>query len=206
MSNFNWVDYIFLLIFLLSFLTGLSRGIVRELISLATLVAAFILAVTFANALAGYIASTEHVQGMIHQASSNTGVDAAQPISYVLIGISFAIIFASVVIVGAIIGIFINMAFTFGVMGMGNRLLGAIFGLARAYIITLVAIFVVQLTPLSAQYWWHQSQIVNYYQPAVHWLDEIVSPALGNMKETIGDTIKGAAGQVHGMIRHIPFF
>lgn len=204
--NLNWVDFIILLIFLLSLLTGLSRGLIKELISLISLVAAFALAIMFANPLALYITNSETVQGVIHQASSSSGANASQPISYVLIGMSFAMIFAGVVILGSIIGLIINMVFNTGVLGIGNRLLGAIFGLARGYIITLVVIFVVQLTPLSTQYWWEQSQIVHAYQPAVQWLDEIVSPALANMKESIGHTIQGVSGQVHSMLNRYRFF
>jgi membrane protein required for colicin V production len=186
----NWVDYIILIIFFFSMLAGFGRGLVREIISLATIVAAFIVASMFASSLADFFTSSASVQNVVSQASSSTGVNAAQSANYVALGLSFTLIFVATILGGSLIGYFINMAFQAGVLGFGNRVLGGVFGLVRGFIINLVIIFVVQLTPFSSQAAWQQSQMVASFQPAVAWLGGIVSPALADIKQKIGGSLQ----------------
>lgn len=185
-SNLNWVDYIILAVFLFSILSGLWRGLVREIISLVTLIAAFIVAIIFSSPLANAFTNTAAVQNAVNQASTSIGVNAAQPISYAALGISFGILFAATMLAGAIIGFIINIPFQAGILGMGNRLLGAVFGFFKGFLINIVLIFVVQLTPLGNQTWWHQSQFVTMFQPEVQILGNFVSPSLANLKAKFG--------------------
>lgn len=196
MSNLNWIDYIILLIFFFSIIAGFIRGFVKEVVSLITLVAAFVIATMFSNALAQLFTSHPSVQNAVNQATTSLGVDTAQPVSYIALGISFALLFAGTIIVGMIVSFFLNFAFKSGVLGIGNRLLGGIFGLVRGYIINLALIFVVQLTPLGTQASWSQSQFVNMYQPAVQWLGNIVSPSLANLKARFEQTIQNFGSQL----------
>lgn len=199
MANLNWVDYIFLAIFLFSILGGLSRGFVKEVISFAALIAAFIIAALFSQHLANVFTSSSSVQNVVSQASSAIGTSAAKPVSYLALGLSFAILFAGTIIAGSIISYFINVAFQTGVLGVGNRLLGGVFGLCRGFLINLVIIFLVQLTPFSDAASWRQSQIVSSYQPAVQWLAGIVSPSLANLKEKIGQTLQNVNSQIQNL-------
>lgn len=196
MSNLNWIDYIILLIFFFSIIAGFIRGFVKEVVSLITLVAAFVIATMFSNALAQLFTGHPSVQNAVNQATTSLGVDTAQPVSYIALGISFALLFAGTIIVGMIVSFFLNFAFKSGVLGIGNRLLGGIFGLVRGYIINLALIFVVQLTPLGTQASWSQSQFVNMYQPAVQWLGNIVSPSLANLKARFEQTIQNFGSQL----------
>lgn len=186
MAAFNWFDWVIVIIFGLSVFAGLARGFVKEVIALITMAAAFVIATLFTNTVAQYITSTEAVQNAIRQAGSNTAVS----ISYVTYGASFALIFIIVWIIGAIIGFFLNSLFTGGVLGFGNRLLGAIFGFFRAFILTLTLIFILQLTAASKQSWWHNSVLIKYYQPVLGSLATIVSPHLADLKEKFGDTLQ----------------
>lgn len=195
-GDLNWVDYILIAIFLFSTLAGFGRGLVRELISLATLVAAFVIAILFSHSLAAMITSSGSVQSVVGQASNTMGMDASQPVSYIALGLSFAVLFAATLIAGAIIGFFINMAFQVGILGIGNRLLGAVFGFCRGFLINLVIIFVLQLTPFSNQAWWQNSQLVNAFQPAVQWLGTIVSPTLSGLKEKLGETMDNVKSSI----------
>lgn len=188
MSNLNWVDYIILAIFFFSMLAGFGRGLVRELISLITLVAAFVIASMFANTFAQSLMNSSLVQGLMSQTSTATGINASQPVSYIAIGLSFAVIFGGVVLMGSLVGYFIGMAFQVGMLGIGNRLLGAVFGFVRGFIVNLVIIFVVQLSPLGGEPWWQQSHFVGAFQPAVQWLGNLVSPSLSQLKEKFGQT------------------
>lgn len=199
MSNLNWVDIVFLAIFLFSIIAGFGRGFVREIISLATLIVAFFIATTFCNQFANYLLNLPFIQSLVNEASGATGANAATPASYLAWGVSFGILFLATVMLGSLVAYFLNAAFQTGILGIGNRILGGLFGLIRGYILVLVIIFVVQLTPLSSQSWWAQSQIVNSYQPAVAWLGGLVAPALANIKNRLGQTIQGVGNQLNNM-------
>ncbi len=191
MYDMNWVDYVIIAIFFLSALTGLSRGLVREIISLASLVAGLVVASIFASPLASAFTNTHDVQTVVNQTSTAIGVSTAAPVSYAAIGLSFGLLFAGTVIVGAIIGFIINFALQSGVLGLGNRLLGGIFGICRGFIINLVLIFLVQLTSFGTDDIWKKSQLVDYFQPAVIWLGDLVAPGIEilktKMENSLGD-------------------
>jgi membrane protein required for colicin V production len=199
MDNLNWIDYIILIIFLFSVLAGFGRGLVKEIISLATLVAAFVVASIFSNALAIKITGSAAVQSAMTEASTAIGTSVAQPASYAALAISFGLLFAGTVIVGSIVSYFVNMAFQVGILGIGNRLLGAVFGAGRGFIINLVFIFIVQLTPMSNQAFWQQSQLVGSFQPAVVWLGNVVSPSLANLKEKFGKTVEEMGSSIQNI-------
>jgi membrane protein required for colicin V production len=208
-ANFNWVDYIFIAIFLLSTLMGFGRGIVKEIVSLITLVAAFVVAAKFSNQLALYFTDSSAVQGAVSQASSAIGMNASQPVSYAALGISFGLLFAGTMIAGSIVGFFLNVAFQAGILGIGNRLLGAGFGFARGFIFNLVIIFLVQLTPFAAETWWQESALVKTFQPGVVWLGNIVSPSLANLKDRFsgvlndaGSVVQDVSGSINGSINN----
>lgn len=206
MSNYNWVDYIFVAIFIFSILVGLSRGFVKEIVSLITLVAAFVIATVFANSLAVAFTHAPSVQNAVDSASNAIGVNTAQPVSYIALAISFGLLFAGTIIIGAILSSILNIAFQVGILGVGNRLFGGVFGFARGFIINLVIIFLVQLTPLANEAWWQQSQLVGEFQPAVQWLASIVSPSLANLKEKFGQTLQNVGSHLQDMTSSVPGF
>src|SRR5690242_11242791 len=109
-SNLNWIDYVILAIFFLSVLAGFARGLVREIVSLVTIVAAFVIATMFSNALAESFTSAPSVQNAVTQATNTIGMNTAQPVSYLAIGVAFALLFAGTLVVGAIVGAILNMA------------------------------------------------------------------------------------------------
>jgi membrane protein required for colicin V production len=187
LQSLNWVDYVLIAIFVLSVFAGLSRGLFKEIISLCTLVAAFAVATLFANQLAVAFASSSTVQSAVSSATAGSGVDASQPVSYIALGLSFGVLFVATVLVGAIIGAILNMIFQSTILGMGNRLLGGIFGFARGALICLVLIFLVQLTSFGSGNAWVQSQVVTAFQPAVQWVGSHVSPELDKLKEKFGE-------------------
>ena len=193
LENLNWVDYVVIGIFLLSILAGFGRGLAKELISLITLVIAVVVASIFATTLAASWTSSPSVQSAVSDAANSISIDSgavSQTVSYAAVGLSFALIFAATILLGAIIGFFINMALSVGVLGIGNRLFGGLFGLGRGFIFNLVLIFVLQLTAVSHQLWWQQSYFVAQYQPAVAWLGTMVSPQLEKLKEKAAETVQ----------------
>lgn len=197
-ANLNFIDVSILLTILYSVIMGLLKGLVSELVSLATLVAAVFIAVMFSSDLAAYFTQTPIVQAAVSQTSSVIGVSTQKPVSYVAIAISFGVLFFCTILVGAVVRMLLNIAVTTGFLGMGNRLLGGVFGLARGSLIALVIIFLVQLTPISKQPVWHNSQVVVAFQPAVVWLGDVVSPSLVNLKTQLGTTVQNMGSSLGG--------
>lgn len=201
MSSLNWVDFIILAIFFFSMVAGFGRGFVKEMVSLATLIVAFIVAATFTSPLAHFFTSSAPIQSAVTHASNAIGADTAQPVSYAALGISFALLFAGTVVVGSLISYLLNVAFQTGILGLGNRLLGGIFGLCRGFIINLVLIFLLQLTPMATHAAWQQSQFVSSFQPAVQWLGNFVAPGVANLKARFGSTLQNAGQSVTQFIK-----
>lgn len=198
LSSLNWVDYVILAIFLFSVLAGFSRGLAKELISLIILITAVVIASVFATSLAESWSGSSTVQGAVTDATSNINISTEtvkQTVSYAAIGLSFALLFAGTILVGAIIGFFVNIALSSGVLSFGNRLLGGFFGLGRGFILNLVLIFVLQLTAVANHSWWQKSYCVQQYQPVVAWLGSMVSPHIERLKEKAGEVIENVSGQ-----------
>ena len=205
MQSLNWVDFIILGIMFFSALAGLGRGFVREIVSLITLFASFIIATMFCNTLALKFTQSASVQDTVNQASSAMGVNASEPVSYMAIGISFILLFVGTYLIGTFIGIFLNMVFQYGILGLGNRLFGAVFGLARGVILNIIFIFLVQLTPFKANAAWQNSQMVDMFEPAVNWVGHIAAPSIKNIREKVskgvnevGSTIQDVTNQYQG--------
>ena len=201
MNSFNWVDYVVVVIFLGSILAGLMRGLVKEMIGLVTWVAAFVAAVMFASPLAAHFTGSDQVQSVVASASTTTGLSAVTPVSYISLGISFIAIFVGVLILGKFINYMVSSAVEGRGISFANRFLGGIFGSARGVLFVLVMMFIVQLSPFSAQPYWTQSQFVAYFQPAVQMIDDAVSPGLKGLKDKVGNTIKNTNPQqfIQGM-------
>lgn len=203
MEAFNFFDYIILIIFGLSMLIGFGRGFAGEVLSLITLIVAFFVAINFATPLANVFTSSTAVQGVVTQTTSALGGGGdviSTSASYAAIAISFAILFGGVVLLGTIIGYVLNVAVQTGMLGFGNRFLGAVFGLLRGYLLSLVLIFVIQLTPVSADAWYQRSYFVNVFQPQVVWMGNIVTPAFNNIKTRVGNTLQGVTSQLQTMM------
>lgn len=200
MYDFNFVDWIIITIFLLSTLAGMARGFIKEIISFISLIVAFVVAIVFSKSLALALSHSSVVQNLMEQTTNAININATQSVSYVVLGISFIILFMGTLIIGAIVGSIVNIAFQVGMLGLSNRLLGGIFGICRAFIINLVFIFVIQLTPLGTQAAWAQSKFVNQFQPAVQWLGNIVAPGLTNLKQRLEQKLQDAGTSVQGLV------
>src|SRR3990167_10616958 len=108
MSQLNFVDILILIVFFISMTMGFARGLVSEVISLAALIAAIFFAAMFSNQLATYFTSSQSVQDVVAQTSNVIGTSTAQPVSYMALGISFALIFLGVLFIGSFIKYLLN--------------------------------------------------------------------------------------------------
>ena len=122
----------------LSALFAFVRGIIREMIALATWVVGFIAAIAYAGPVSG-IFNWVNVSPVARQA------------------IAFGLILVVVMIVGAILAR--SLASVVRAIGLGfmDRILGAIFGVARGLIVVVIFALVAGVTPLPKQDWWQNS-------------------------------------------------
>ncbi|OGT55557.1 MAG: hypothetical protein A3F43_02580 [Gammaproteobacteria bacterium RIFCSPHIGHO2_12_FULL_42_10] len=186
MPHFNWIDYALLAIIALSLLTGLSRGLVREMIALAALIIALVVATFFAAPLAQFLSDSSNVQ----HATNHSEV-----ISYVTLGLSFALLFFATIILGAIIGFIIHLVVQSTLLGFGDRLLGGVFGLVRGLLMNLVIIFLVQLTSFADSPTWKQAELVQMFEPIAAALGGVVSPHLEKLTSEYPEILKGNLSQ-----------
>ena len=193
MADFNWVDYVIITILLFSVLAGFARGIVKELLSVLTWVIAFVVSSMFASKLAGAFTGSSTVQSAVTDASNAIGTNAAGPVSMLALGLSFVSIFLVILVVGSLISYVISGAVDSAGLGFINRFFGAIFGFARGVLINLVFIFIIQLTSYEQESWWKDSKLVPMYQPAVAWIESIVSPNFEELKKKMNQGLENTA-------------
>jgi len=197
--NLNIIDLIFLIIILCAVGAGFVRGLISEVVSLVTLIAAIFIAVTFANPVARLFTSSGSVQQVVSQSTTTMGVDTSTSVSYLALGLSFTLLFIATLMLGMIVRVLLNVAFQAGIVGVGNRIFGALFGLVKAYLYLVVIVFIVQLSPINNQSWWQSSTIVIGLQPSVQWLGSIVSPTLNSLKSKLGDTLQNVNTKLQDM-------
>ncbi len=183
MANFNNVDIAILALFFISVLAGLMRGLIREILSLIVWIAAFTVAILFSGRIAASFTSLQAVQSVA------TG-QAAHPVSMLAIAISFICLFVATLLVGSVITYLLSELAEGGGISLTNRFLGGVFGLLRGFLVVLLVIFMINLSPLSTESWWVQSQLVKAFQPASAWLDKAVEPNIASLKSSVGQTLK----------------
>ncbi len=155
----NWVDYLIVILIALSMLIGLWRGLLREVISLATWIAAFAIAFLFAEDGAVHLAS--------HIATPSLRIAAA-----------FGGLFLATLLIGGLIGLVASYLVDYTGLTGTDRLLGAVFGLARGAAIIVVLVLAAGLTPLPKDPWWQQSLLLDRFQEGALWLRDFLPPEL----------------------------
>jgi membrane protein required for colicin V production len=122
----------------LSTVVAFWRGLIRVVMSLVALVAAVLAAIQFSPAVAN----------MLPALGDN-------PVTRYLA--AFALIFLVVVIIGSLLGWVLSRAIRAIGLGFVDRLLGAVFGVARGVLIVVIAVLLAGLTTLPRQEWWQNA-------------------------------------------------
>src|SRR3989338_8010930 len=125
--EWTYLDWAIAAIFALSGIIGLWRGFSREIISLLTWVIAFYVSLTFSGEVSKYI----------EKAIPNND---ARFIAAVIL------IFAAIILVGCIFNKIIHSILRLTGFGILDRLLGFIFGGARAAVVVIAALLVINAT------------------------------------------------------------
>lgn len=146
-------DYVIIGLVLISVLISLVRGFVREAFSLASWGAAIFLAIFFCGDLAQLFST---------KISTPT----------VRLLLSFAILFISTLIAGAVLSyLFVSVVHKSGMSGT-DRFLGAVFGLLRGALVVALLIMVGKFTPLSQHSAWETSFLIPHFEVIAEDLQE----------------------------------
>lgn len=133
LESLTYWDYAVLVIVVLSVVLGLLRGLVRTLAALASWVLALL--------------------GAMMLAPLALGLFAAIPMGVMML-VLFVLIFVAVRLVGGLVA----RALTWVGLGSLDRLLGALFGVARALIILAVMVAAAVVSGMNQNDDWQQSQ------------------------------------------------
>ena len=119
----NALDLIILLLLLIGFIAGLRKGFIVQLFSIGAIILSAWLAYTFSSAFSEWLASYIHAEG------------------FWLNIITFLLIFVGIGILCRLLGQLVEKIFKFAMLGWLNRLLGAVFSVAKyALVLGLAAV------------------------------------------------------------------
>ena len=155
LQNLTWVDYIILGVIGLSVLIGLGRGLLKEAISLTAWIVAFFIAFFFAADGATYL-------------EQYIDVPSARTV------LAFGGLFLITLIIGGLVNVIVGHLVEYTGLAGTDRLLGAVFGLLRGSGLIAMLVLLANLTPLSNDPWWQQSQLLPYFQPFALWLRDML--------------------------------
>lgn len=153
----SWADYLIIGIIALSALISLARGFVREALSLLVWVCAFGIAWTFFRELSGQL---------------SPWVDTPS----LRLGLAFILLLLGVLLVGGFLTWLVAQLVEKTGLSGTDRLLGALFGVARGMLLVCILILLAGLTPLPQDPWWQSSPLVVRFQPMAVWLLNLLPP------------------------------
>jgi membrane protein required for colicin V production len=136
----NGFDIALISVIALSTLFAFVRGVVRELIAIVTWIVGFVVAIKYAGALTGLF----------------SWLDVTPAVKHV---IAFALILVLVMIAGALAARMMSNAVRAIGLGMVDRLLGAIFGVARGILVIVAFALIAGVTTLPKHDWWQNAML-----------------------------------------------
>ena len=142
----TWFDFGVFMVLGVSVVISLFHGLVREMISLGGWVGGFVLATLFGGRIAGLMPQS------------------LSPTLAALVG--FLLVFIVVLAISWIVGQVLSSAVRASGLAPADRALGAIFGLARGFIIVLVVVLVSGLTPLPRETFWRDAVLSGPFETA----------------------------------------
>ncbi len=171
---FSALDFIFAALLLISLVVGVFRGLCRELITVLTWGLALVLAVN---------------QTPAWMSLSERWIDSPA-IRYAA---TFFVLFLLVVLVGALINVLVGRLIRGSGFSGIDRLLGAVFGLARTLVLVSAVVFLAGPSSVSERDWWQNSQVVAVSIPLlcgdrVQGVLDRIQPS-GRWADWLGETI-----------------
>jgi len=151
----SWVDLLIIAIIIISALISLIRGFVKESLSLASWILAGFIALRYFPPLADLLES------YVESPTIRTGA-------------SFAILFVSSLIIGAIINYMASQAVTKTGLTGTDKTLGVVFGAARGLLIVTMLVLLAGLTPMPSEPWWNDSAMIEFFSDMANWIKDIM--------------------------------
>ena len=133
------LDWVFIGILAISMVMGAWRGLVFEVLSLLSWLAAFVLAQWFAPQAAHWLPMA----------------GASESIRYAA---GFVVVFVVAIFAGGLLAFIAKKLIAAVGLSPADRMLGALFGIARGVVIVLACAVVVGMTPLHSMAVWQESQ------------------------------------------------
>lgn len=155
----NWADYLIIILITISVMVGLWRGLLREVISVVTWIAAFAIAFLFAQDGAAHL--TGHIE-----------------LPSLRLAAAFGGLFLTTLLIGWLIGLLASCLVDHAGLTSTDRVLGAVFGLARGALIVAVLVLAAGLTPLPNDVWWQQSSLLTRFEEGAIWMRGFLPPEL----------------------------
>ena len=148
----NWADWAIIGIFSLSCLIGLIRGFVREALSLVIWIAAVLVAKVFGGQLEILL------------------IDQIETPSIRLMT-AYAVLFIVTLLLGAMLSYLIGALVRATGLSGTDRLLGMVFGAARAFIIVMALLILLPgFIPVNEDEWWAQAQLIPHFLACEEWV------------------------------------
>ena len=141
LEQLNWADYAIIAILLISIVASFSRGFLREALSLVIWIAAFTLAIGYADAVAAQLVDYIAVPSVRRAAG-------------------FLLLLLATLIVGGLFSALVGKLVEGSDLGGTDRLLGVVFGLIRGVVVVVILVLLASLTPLPQDPWWQQSMLL----------------------------------------------
>ena len=124
----------------LSILLAALRGAVREAFHLGGWIIAFLVSSAYAGALSLALPAVIEHPGL-------------------RMAISFVLLFIGTLILAALVGLLVSKVARSAGLGFADRMLGAIFGLARGLLIVVAVVLVAGLTSLPREPFWREARL-----------------------------------------------
>lgn len=151
----NWADYTILAVIGVSVVISLLRGFTKEAMSLAGWVIAVWVGLRFADNLQVLLESQISVPSL-------------------RLIIAFAILFIiTLFLAGLVNHLAVQVIKKTGLSGT-DRMIGIFFGIARGCLVVAVLVLIGGLTPMPQDPWWHESQLLRYFQDMAIWMRQFL--------------------------------
>ena len=146
----TWPDYTILGTIAISILVGALRGFMKEVFSLVVWAAAFVIAYQYGGDVAALM--DDHIS----LPSARTAM-------------GFTGLFIVVLLIGGLLNYLLGRLVESTGLSGTDRLLGGVFGAARGLALVVAVLLVAGFTPIPADPWWKDSQMVQRLMPFVEW-------------------------------------